>query len=65
MALVTRGKYTARIHRMFPRKGHIFKVRKCNQLTKYIEIKKEIRQNETEEHVANERTREKPIRRAK
>ena len=50
---------------MFPRKGHIFKVRKCNQLTKYIEIKKEIRQNETEEHVANERTREKPIRRAK
>ena len=39
-------------------KANFFKVGKCNQITKYIEIKKEIRKNEgTEEHVPNEETR--------
>jgi len=39
ISLVTRGDYTARMHRAFPTKRYFSKVRKHNQLIKYIEIK--------------------------
>ena len=48
----------AELHSMSSTKGYFSKVRKHNQPTKYIEIKQQIRQNETtEEYVPNKGTR--------
>ena len=38
IALVTRGKYVTGMHKTSPIKSH-FKVEKCNQPTRYTEIK--------------------------
>ena len=58
IALVTRGECTAEMHGMSPTKGHSSKIGRCNQPTKHIGLKMQIRQNgETEEYVQNKGAR--------